>query len=956
MSNADRIEELRNKYEENPRRYFAPLANEYRKAGDLAQAISICREHLPKQPGHMSGYIVFGQTLFEANNLEEARSVFEQALTLDPENLIALKHLGDIARMNGENGVARRWYARVLDADPRNDDIASQLASLGAPTPAVPVAAVPAPPTYSEPLMDEAVGVFATFDPSSLLDVPDDVTGIAGGNQFWAPPEPPPRSRHEPLDLDFPESPEPLADDEPEGEFEEGILAPQWPDTTELVARLVTPLRSATPISVPATPDAVAAFGREASDELAFTTNDLTPHDELVEAFLPPEAITRSVAAPETVAFESAIESESVEFETAPVTIERELVEFAAGEFESPAFADVGFADEADDAADVEFDSEPSVVSAFSESVDDVEFGREPSVVSAFSGSVDDVEFEREPSVVSAFSESVDDAEIDSEPSVVSAFSEPISVATIEPVSETHSAVNEFDELPSAQNTVVTPDETPTADSSANTNTIAHEWAEPESVPASDIEDFAFAAELPWEPETATESAAADFADTAEFEIPDRSLSGAYQAVDAEPFPDSGSLDVAVNSMETSFAEISPEDSFSGGLAIEPFAPVINESSDEISFGDSFAEVSAEALSSVASSEESFAEISTELQSERDASDDDSSVLDAVAHEATAVQANAEVSALVEGAAVSNESEKAQPFVTETMAELLVSQGFNARAIEVYDELVRRRPHDPVLVSRLAELRELEEIDRARAERGPTPRFNTPVRNTPLGGTPQYGASVYNTPSHATPLHNTPLHNTPLYNTPMSGTPVLVPALGDTVSANLSERHAGERLQAFRTARERFAELSRRRVARRTPTHATAVAEDPSDGLSSLFGTSAPTTTDELAARALADAFGPVQDSGESLFDPAPTPTPVMPMRSLTPRANTIVVPHAAEPRSDRQPSADYSFDKFFPDPAMTEREAQSSPTTVAPTPSSAQPVNEDLAQFSAWLKGLNNA
>src|SRR4051812_29065606 len=130
MGNADRIEELRHKYEENPRRYFAPLANEFRKAGDLTQAIAICREHLPKQPGHMSGFIVFGQTLFESNSLDEARTVFEQALALDPENLIALKHLGDIARMKGENSVARRWYERVLDADPRNDDIAAQLASL----------------------------------------------------------------------------------------------------------------------------------------------------------------------------------------------------------------------------------------------------------------------------------------------------------------------------------------------------------------------------------------------------------------------------------------------------------------------------------------------------------------------------------------------------------------------------------------------------------------------------------------------------------------------------------------------------------------------------------------------------------------------------------------------------------------------------------------------------------
>ena len=43
MANSARIDELRKKFDENPRRYFAPLANEYRKSGDLDQAIFILR-------------------------------------------------------------------------------------------------------------------------------------------------------------------------------------------------------------------------------------------------------------------------------------------------------------------------------------------------------------------------------------------------------------------------------------------------------------------------------------------------------------------------------------------------------------------------------------------------------------------------------------------------------------------------------------------------------------------------------------------------------------------------------------------------------------------------------------------------------------------------------------------------------------------------------------------------
>ncbi|MGQ0643576.1 MAG: tetratricopeptide repeat protein [Gemmatimonadaceae bacterium] len=124
MASSARLEELQQKFNENPRRYFAPLANEHRKLGDLTQAITLCRTHLPQQPQHVSGHIVLAQALFEAGDTPDARQTFELALDLDPENLIALRFLGDIARAQGDHLTARQWYERVLDADPRNDEIA----------------------------------------------------------------------------------------------------------------------------------------------------------------------------------------------------------------------------------------------------------------------------------------------------------------------------------------------------------------------------------------------------------------------------------------------------------------------------------------------------------------------------------------------------------------------------------------------------------------------------------------------------------------------------------------------------------------------------------------------------------------------------------------------------------------------------------------------------------------
>ncbi len=135
----DRLRELQQKYDENPRRYFAPLANEYRKGGQLKRAIEICRAQLAEMPGHMSGQIVFGQALYESGEFEEARQVFERAIALDPENLIALRSLGDMSLQAGETREARAWYTRLLEADPKDTAVIALVTEIDAASDAAPV-------------------------------------------------------------------------------------------------------------------------------------------------------------------------------------------------------------------------------------------------------------------------------------------------------------------------------------------------------------------------------------------------------------------------------------------------------------------------------------------------------------------------------------------------------------------------------------------------------------------------------------------------------------------------------------------------------------------------------------------------------------------------------------------------------------------------------------------------
>ncbi len=159
MAPGPRLQELTAKYMQNPRRYFVPLANEYRKANELDRAIALCREHLPAQPGHMSGHIVLARAYFEKGDIEAAREMFLTSVALDDENLIALRHLGDIARSRNELPDARQWYGRVLDADPQNDEIERIVRALGQPEAAI-IDDTPVPPkTIEAPTIAAAIAL-----------------------------------------------------------------------------------------------------------------------------------------------------------------------------------------------------------------------------------------------------------------------------------------------------------------------------------------------------------------------------------------------------------------------------------------------------------------------------------------------------------------------------------------------------------------------------------------------------------------------------------------------------------------------------------------------------------------------------------------------------------------------------------------------------------------------------
>jgi tetratricopeptide (TPR) repeat protein len=275
MANSARIDELQRRFAENPRRYFAPLANEYRKNGNLEQAILICQEYLPQQPGHMSGHIVYGQTLYEAGRFAEARAVFETAVALDPENLIALHHLGDIARQLGDIDAARSWYRRVLETDPRNDEIIGLLAQLESASPVAQTATDPSAPAAEAPVSEPDTANVTEYEPTSVPTIP----ASAGTSE-----EP---LGFEPTSADSSEANAGVADriETQSSRYE----PPPLPATTDDDAFELVPMESSAP-QHPTEADLADTEATEAEDWTESADAESTPEDEMSVASVPPAA------------------------------------------------------------------------------------------------------------------------------------------------------------------------------------------------------------------------------------------------------------------------------------------------------------------------------------------------------------------------------------------------------------------------------------------------------------------------------------------------------------------------------------------------------------------------------------------------------------------------------------------------------------------------------------------
>jgi tetratricopeptide (TPR) repeat protein len=119
------------KYQADPRsRVFAPLAEAYRKAGLLDEAIEICRDGIRYHPNFIGGRVALGRALFDKGDYEATVKELSPVVVDAPDNLVAQKILAESCLILGKLSEALVAYKVLLFFMPKDEEIAKLVQEL----------------------------------------------------------------------------------------------------------------------------------------------------------------------------------------------------------------------------------------------------------------------------------------------------------------------------------------------------------------------------------------------------------------------------------------------------------------------------------------------------------------------------------------------------------------------------------------------------------------------------------------------------------------------------------------------------------------------------------------------------------------------------------------------------------------------------------------------------------
>lgn len=125
-----RIRQLRRRVEQDATSpLFVGLAEEYRAAGRLPDAIRALEKGLQVHPHYVSAQVALARAYLEADRTEEAMAMFTKALAEDRGNLVSARSLADIYLSRGERVEAVKKYKlyRALSADRSVEEVIERI-------------------------------------------------------------------------------------------------------------------------------------------------------------------------------------------------------------------------------------------------------------------------------------------------------------------------------------------------------------------------------------------------------------------------------------------------------------------------------------------------------------------------------------------------------------------------------------------------------------------------------------------------------------------------------------------------------------------------------------------------------------------------------------------------------------------------------------------------------------
>lgn len=109
---------------------FVPLADAYRKAGMIDQAIQVAKDGLKFNPNYISGRLVLGRCYFEKGMLKEAEEELTKVTKVNQENADAQRLLAKIREKTGRIDEAIKTWDIVLTLSPGDTEAKQKLEEL----------------------------------------------------------------------------------------------------------------------------------------------------------------------------------------------------------------------------------------------------------------------------------------------------------------------------------------------------------------------------------------------------------------------------------------------------------------------------------------------------------------------------------------------------------------------------------------------------------------------------------------------------------------------------------------------------------------------------------------------------------------------------------------------------------------------------------------------------------